>query len=335
MTKENYILILQKQLSGEITPEEQSQLDAWLAQSPDNQAIAKTVRKTWELSEGFAQNVELDLDDDFSKIEAKIGAGGNEGAKIRRLRSRRRWLGIAAALVLLIAAPFIIQHFLQPAVKYESFASGEQPAKNPIELLDGTKVWLNASSALTYFTTSVSGERRVKLEGEAFFDVAEDAERPFVVETTAGEVTVLGTSFSVKNFESVNEFTVHVATGKVKMAPNDHPKSLTLEANESGVFQKKDGRLEKQSNDNLNELVWHTRTLRFSDDPLPEALAVISRYYGVQLVIETQALMACTLTGNFKNKEFSSVKTTLETFLGAEVVEVGDRKFALRGGRCE
>ena len=334
MATKNYIVFLQKRLSGEITPEEESHLAEWLAQSADNQALEKAVRQTWELSGSFAEELDLDLDADFSMIEKKLGEAEKPEAIVRKLPPRRKWLRVAAALLLLAATPFLLKKYLPTGEKYAQVATADSPRENPVELPDGSMVYLNAHSELSYFTT-IGDERRVRLEGEAFFNVAKDAAHPFVVETTAGEVTVLGTSFSVKNVDSENDFTVHVATGRVEMAPKGKAGKLVLTKNESGIFQKKEAVLQKKTNAELNELAWHTRSLHFKNKPLSAALLEIGDLYGVTFVLENKALQNCPLNASFDHKNFRSVKTVLETFLGAKIVEVKAGTYSIKGGRCD
>jgi len=335
MTEEHYILILQKRLSGEITPEEEKQLSDWLSQSPDNQRIADSVESIWQTSESFSNEIKLDMDADFSSIEKKLGIGEKKEAVVRTLPSRRRWLRIAAAILLLAAAPFVIKNFLQPAVKYQVVYTEDKPLKEAVELPDGSKVYLNAHSELSHFTTSISGERRVKLTGEAFFDVARDTERPFIVETQAGEVTVLGTSFSVKNEKGEADLTVHVATGKVQMQPSGSEKKLILVNEESGYYKAADRTLQKVKNKSMNELSWHTKKITFEGSPLSEVLTSIGQSFDTQIELIESSISDCPVHATINLKSVESAAQTLATLLGAEIVKVEEKKYELRGGRCE
>ena len=333
MKEDHYILLVQKRLTGILTAEEQSQLDDWLTASPDNQRVSQSIEKAWSLSAGFTQGVDLDLEADFQKIENKLGEEERPVAKIRPLLHRRWLLRVAAVFLLLAVGPYIWRNYLTPAVKYQVSQTGDEAAKKPIELLDGSKVWLNANSKLTYFTTSVSKERRVKIEGEAFFEVAKDASKPFVVETPSAEVTVLGTSFSVS--EKNDDVEVKVATGKVSLSPKESDQSISLEMNERGIFKKTEGQLVKEQMQNLNELAWHTKKLVFENTPLATILSTVSNFYKTPVHVEDKGLETCPLRATFEDKPLSTVLETLTTMLGAESQQLADGGYILKGGQCQ
>lgn len=332
MKVDYYISLIQKQLAGEITPAEQRQLDEWLGASAENKRVQKTVQKAWELSAGFSQEVELDLEADFEKIEQRLDPIKNE-AKIRPLLQRRWILRIAAAFLVLVVGRYVLNNYLTPAVKYEVVTTNEEAAKNPVELLDGSKIWLNAHSKLTYFTTAVSKERRIKIEGEAFFDVTKDASKPFVVELPNSEVTVLGTSFSVT--ETPDNTIVNVATGKVKLSPKNSDQAITMQANERGVFSKKENQLKKEKLDDLNDLAWHSQKLSFNDTPLNQVIQTISSHYKTPILLENKSLASCPISATFDQKPIGTVIETLAIVMGAEIGQSINGDYLLTGGSCE
>ncbi len=335
MKHDLYISLLQKELSGQLASEEKAALEAWLANSPEHQRMAESVRKAWELSGGFSEDLELDMEADFEKIKNRI-AVPTEKPSAKVVPLHRRWLlRAAAALVLLAVGPYVVKKFLQPAVKYEVVYTKEDPRKEAVELADGSKVWLNANSRLSYFMSAVGKERRVKLEGEAFFEVARDESKPFVVETLSGEVTVLGTSFSVNEAPAGADLAVHVASGMVKLQPKGSSEHLILTKNEKGIFLKNENKLEKSTDPNLNTLAWHTRRLSFQNTLLKDALIAITQLYRVEVKTENPAIENCPLTVTFDQKPLDTVLATLQTLLGAEVEKTAEGKYRLKGGRCE
>ena len=95
MNEEHYILLLQKRLTGEITPEEDKLLSDWISQSADNQKITELVKSTWKVSGGFSEEVDIDLEADFSEIQKRIA----EPAKVVKMPRRNLWLRVAVAVV--------------------------------------------------------------------------------------------------------------------------------------------------------------------------------------------------------------------------------------------
>lgn len=334
MQEELYISLLQKQLSGPLTAEEQSELDAWLAQSPDNQLVARQVAQVWQASGGFSQDVELDLDADFERLEQRIAAAEPSAqAKLVPLPPKRRWLAIAAAVVLLLAATFVLRNFLG-GDGMEQFAVGSSPARTPLTLADGSKVWLNAGSVLRYFGKNNSSDRRVELEGEAFFEVAKDPGRPFIVKGTLGEVTVLGTSFNVRSHGTAPTLEVNVTSGKVRLQPAGTEQHLDLVANETGIFNKTSNSLTKTGGDSNNSAAWHTGRLVFDNTPLGKVLSQLSDTYGVKLGTDNPAAINCPMTVSFDKAPFQTVLMTLATVFSAKVEQVGPKEYRLSGVKC-
>ncbi len=334
MEEELYISLLQKQLSERLTPQEQSSLDDWLVQSPDHQLVANQVARTWELSGGFSQAVELDADADFERLERRIAkAGETPAAKVVAMQPKRNWLAIAAAILLLVAAPLVLRKFMA-GPEMGRFATSDSRAEQPVELADGSKVWLNAHSSLQFFTKNEGKERRVELTGEAFFEVAKNPERAFVVHTNLGNVTVLGTSFNVRNPEGSTSLEVNVSTGKVRLQPSGSSQSLLLLANETGIFDQNKNSLVKSGGVANNTAAWHTEILRFENTPLEEVLRRLSSLHGVSLSLENQGVATCPITVSFEKSSLEQAMETLRALLGAEIVKVADKEFRIKGGRC-
>ncbi len=333
MKEDRYILLVQKQLAGEITPGEQTLLDDWLADSPDHRQLAASLRKAWSLSEGFSQELNIDLEADYQKIEQKLGEE-QPAAKIHPLFQRRWVLRAAAVILLLIVGHYAWENYGTPTVIYADVATGNLPAEAPVELLDGSQVWLNANSKLTYFASAVNHERRVKLEGEAFFVVAKDENIPFVVESASGEVTVLGTSFNVSE-RSVGRVEVAVATGKVALSPKGSESTVILLPNEKGIYLTDSSELIRETSDHLNELAWHTKKLVFDNTKLAEAVSSLSSFFRQTVDIQNEQLLDCPVTASFDNKPIETVLETLATLTGATIKELPTGGYVLTGGACQ
>lgn len=334
MDEELYISLLQKKLSESLTLQEQSSLDDWLGQSPDNQLVANQVKRAWELSGGFSQDVELDADADFERLERRIAqAEETPTAKVVAMKPKRNWLAIAAAIALLVSAPLVLRKYMGGS-EMGRFATSDSPAARPVELADGSKVWLNAHSSIQFFTVNEGKERLVELTGEAFFEVAKNPERPFIVKNKLGDVTVLGTSFNVRNDDSNLTLEVNVSTGKVRLQPSGSNQHLLLLANETGIFDQNKNSLVKTGGAANNTAAWHTETLVFNNTALKEVLRKLGSLYGATLTLENQEVANCPITVTFEKTSLGEAMETLSALLGAELVKVSDKEFRLKGGRC-
>ena len=332
MHDDHYISLVHKQLSGDISQGERGQLEAWLQASPDHRHLADTVQKTWELSDGFSETVNLDLDKDFRAIEQKIG---EDGTVVRPLFPRSWLLRVAAVFALVVGGYFVWNALQNPAETFHTASTTDQPSTDAIQLADGSKVWLNENSNLEYFTSTTGDERWVKLAGEAFFEVAKDPTKPFIVETSTGEVRVLGTSFSVLN--RTGDIDVYVTAGRVLLSPKGISRSIIMTSNERGRYQKNTFELVKEASPSLNEIAWHTKKLNFENVPLLEVMEVLSKHHDVSLELENQdkALLDCPVNVTFDNKSIEVAVETLATILRAEHRKDGERGYVLVGGSCE
>jgi len=166
--------------------------------------------------------------------------------------------------------------------------SGPQTIATPaggtyqITLADGSEVWLNAASSLTYTTAlRKNGERRVKLSGEAYFEVAKDEKHPFVVESRGQQVRVLGTHFNISAYEDEALVKTTLLTGSVKI--NDQ----ILKPGEQAL--QKDSLLKVRQVDTLNEVAWKRGEFVFKEDDFRTTMRKIARWYNVEIVYESPA----------------------------------------------
>lgn len=175
-----------------------------------------------------------------------------------------------------------------------------------VQLDDKTRVWLNADSRLRYPVAFPEHERRVTLEGEAYFEVM-PGDRPFIVETAGGDVTVLGTSFGISSYPGHTQFTTLVE-GSVSFTAPDR-RQVTLEPGEQALITT-DGVLSKRKVD-VNEYVgWKNGEFVFRDKPLGEIMDVLGRWYGVTTRFEDLALSELRYSGDLKR--YDSINTFLE-----------------------
>lgn len=147
-----------------------------------------------------------------------------------------------------------------------------------LTLSDGTKVFLNAETKLS-FPTRFTGERReVELEGEAYFEVSKDTVHPFVVKTGAVAVQVLGTSFNVRSYSSENNVATTLVSGRV--AVSDGKAREEILPGEQAIYMKGTGKMEIKNVDVSLYTGWHSGKFIFKNETLEEMLSYLSRWYG-------------------------------------------------------
>lgn len=331
MKEELYIQLLQKELAGNLSASEKKSLDEWLSKSPDNQLIAKSIRRAWNLSDGYSKDIDLDLDSEFTRLEKRMDSSE---VKVVKMRPARNWMRIAASVLILVFAGVGISRLFTDTTVWmaKNTIDGERIELN---LPDGSKIALNENSKLEYPEQFSENERRVKLTGEAFFEVEHNPKHPFIIEGTNGETRVLGTSFNVRNYNSEEKTVVTVRDGKVRFSPKNYDENVILIANEKGVFDKKAGSLKKSKADRLIEIAWHTRTFKFKDTPVLQALNEIGLVYQIELEIGENDLENCRITADYIDEKLNAIFKYLNTSYGIEFEEITPKKFITRGGKCD
>jgi len=209
-----------------------------------------------------------------------------------------------------------------------------QGEKSEITLADGTKVWLNESSQLTY-PDHFGNERIVQLKGEAFFDVAKDATRPFIIETNKSDITVLGTSFNVRSYEEEAETTVAVRTGKVRFQPNKSAQKWELTANERISYDYANQRFNKEDADTPNEWTWHSGQLAFKNTKLKEVITTMEKQYGVKIQLSNTELYECRhYSGAFDNGDVEEIIEALRLAINFRLKQTSETNYVFYGGVC-
>jgi ferric-dicitrate binding protein FerR (iron transport regulator) len=172
--------------------------------------------------------------------------------------------------------------------------------KAVITLSDGTRVHLNSGSVLRFPRAFPSASREVRLEGEAFFQVAHDSLRPFSVRTAAATATVLGTAFDVRAYPEDPVTTVAVVEGRVRFAASaTSGSSLLMTAGHLGRHRAGTDSLSLMALRNGDFPAWKDNDLVFADQPLSEIARTLERWYGIRVEIRSQALSRTRFTGRY------------------------------------
>ena len=193
--------------------------------------------------------------------------------------------------------------------------------KYDIVLEDGTHVYLNASSRLTYPLVFPADKRVVRLEGEAYFDVRKDEEHPFVVRTRFGEVTVLGTAFNINAYNDADACYTTLVYGKVNFSTPDQ-NTITLAPGEQAVASSRG--IEKRVVD-VNEYIgWAQGVYVFNNRRLGDIMKTFERWYDVHVYYEKESLRDLTYSGDLQRYG------TINTFLNALEL-TGDIYYRING----
>ena len=331
MQEDYYILLLSKQFSGEISPPEAALLEEWRRQSPENAELAAQYKLIWEKSASTPAVFALDLDAEFNRFQSRLAAP-KPAARVIPLGYRL--IRAAAVLVLLVAAVWGYRQYTAPAAVALETTNGLE--KRLVELPDGSRVWLRNHSTLEHPVAFNGRARRVKLNGEAYFEVAHNAKQPFYVETPdGGTVEVLGTHFQVRADGSNPESQVLVREGKVRFSPQGAATQVILRANDKAVYNRQTAQLRTAHVSSLNELAWQTGGLEFVRTPLEDVVADLEKYYHVKIELRNPALAHCLHTAPLTSQPLEKVLESLKLIYRINVTNPAPGQYILTEGSCQ
>ncbi len=329
MQEQDYILLLSKQFSDELSPVEADALQEWLDQSPDNMQEAAAFRQVWQQAGTYNPVFQPDLAADFRKVQARIQQAPPQ---VRIIPIGRRLLRIAAMLAFLALAFWTYRSFNGAPVAQLS-ASAKGLPKQEVLLPDGTRVWLREGSVIDYPTAFSGQERRVKLLGEAYFDVAHLAGQPFQVELPdGGLIEVMGTQFDVCQGEKQNS--VLVRSGRVRFYTNKQGRKIVLNPGDKAVYQLSENTVEESKVSTFNELAWQAGGLEFVKTPLSTVITDLEKYYQVKIVMRNNALRTCLHTAPLTTQPLEKVLQSLSLTYQLKVLHTTPGLYELVGGTC-
>lgn len=292
--------LLLKYFNEELSAEEKKELFATLKLNQESKDEFSAVQNVWALSL-FAGQKEKD---DFAY--RKLREFNQRKKKKSVFQFLKRYTSYAAVFTVAVIATYILTTGTntgekEQPVSYEEFSTpAGQRAR--LKLHDGTVVWLNARSVLRYPSKFNTKERRVVLNGEAYFDVSENKKLPFVVETEKLDIKVLGTQFNVFAYHGRDDFNTSLLEGSVKVyTRGNEPQALTLKPNECALLR--GDSLLKQTMSNKEFLLWKDGIYSFNDLPLSEIAGILELYYDVTIIIKNNQLKSFKYTGKFRQRD--------------------------------
>lgn len=284
--------IIQKYLQKEATAEEKEHLLDWLRESEANKKHFSGIRDIW-----LATATSPVSEPDYSKKAFASFAG-----EVKRQDRRSQSLGfplfvrVAASFALLVACSVGGYWMgsrqlggmldMQQSIVMNHVVMGKG-SKGSITLPDGTLAWLNADSRLIYPETFDADSRRVKLEGEAYFEVMHNEQAPFYVETDGMVVNVLGTHFDVRNYSTGFTLETILLSGQVEVFFPATRKRVLLEPNQKITCNKRTGNYETKAVNAADYIVWINDKLVCTNERLADVLHKMKRWYSIDIVCDS------------------------------------------------
>ncbi len=281
-------LLILRQLNDEVSSEEQVELDNWISQSEKNRGFYQKQVKLFKAQQLVFSANDLAL----SREKAKTGVINHLLHKSNKVKSfiysSLSIMMVGIVLSILLFNTSIADKNRLLAGQFKIIAPDAGPAS--FDLPDGTEVILNASSELIYSYDAASKSRVASIEGEAFFNVAHDDKRAFLVEGYQHTVKVYGTEFNMKSDSQTKQCEVTLSEGSVGILDAAQHEVARLKPGQQFLLNE-DGRGIVQAVKHMNEVTdWTTGRYEFRDATLEEIAHTLSELYGVNIVIEDEAL---------------------------------------------
>lgn len=330
---ERYLWLLARKLSGSITEDETKELESLAGADPRLRKESEAMQAFW--SHGTGRQQDDKTQQAFEQLKARMHAEDpqlwpEEGNRGGGGKWRRLLLRSAAAAVLITGASYLLAKTgllpWQDGLKADYNVRG---TRSHIKLADGTTVWLNSDSELKYPRRFKGSSREVYLKGEAFFDVAKDAEKPFIVHTETMHVNVLGTSFNIRAYPEDSVCEATLITGEVvvelksspekkirlrpaeKLVVPNHADSLVkFFADRQPVIMKPTYSLKADSA--IIETAWVDNRLIFQDETFATLASRMERWYNVTIRFENASIEQLRFTGIFGKEQLPQALMALQ-----------------------
>lgn len=242
---------------------------------------------------------------------------GNQLQKPKKMQPRRyKYVGYAATIALLFSMAYVLMGPNGPSetLPYQTMETitsiGEYKT---VELSDGTKITLNANTTLSYPETFSGKSREVSLKGEAFFDVAHNPEKPFVVSTDNGmKIQVLGTVFNVRSYPEDLNVETTLLSGKVKVVEEKDKKTVVLNPSQRATYVKKEDKLIVDNVQTENFTAWRRGKLIYDETPIRQVIGDLKRKYRIAISVESPEIMDYKYTGEFDNLSIEQIMDLFE-----------------------
>lgn len=328
--------LFQKYLRNDCNEQELQELVSLLNDMDDDE-LDHPMKELWLKSQRYQPEHEVD----WQKMYNQITSSEESLVTINQTKKqnfRRLWINVAAAAVVLVVMSVAINSYLYRKNLSPKLTYNEKtiPVKQTgaILLEDGSKVTLNAGSHLRYPEKFDGKTREVYLEGEALFDVAHDANKPFIVHSGQLKTIVLGTTFNISAYPGAEKMQVTVLSGKVSVQETVSKQIATLLPNQRAIFNTRTAQfISNTVNSVSSEMAWQQGRMGFDDASLTEVADQFYRKYGVHIKLDNPQLANCRISIVLSNDSIDNLLKTITSITNSNYKYHGD-EVILYGEGC-
>jgi ferric-dicitrate binding protein FerR (iron transport regulator) len=303
-------VLLSKVLAGEATVEEQHQVEAWLQLNADNQKYYYNLKLIFDKAASSAVSRQFDEDAAWQQVKSKLTIH-HKPKEQRFLRFDWR---IAAAVATIVGVASLFYITRNQTTKERVITTLLQTKGDTLP--DGSSVFLNQKSELTF--ALVGNSRKVKLKGEAFFQVKHEKKQPFIIEAEEVLVRDIGTEFNLKAYPGKDTVEIVVTEGEVQFYTLKNS-GLNLKAGESARYLKKLKEFQRIDKPDTNVLAYKTNVLNFNNTDLASVIKLLNELYHTHIVL-APGLADCRLTAHFNENNPATIIEVIAETMGFTIV---------------
>ena len=317
--------LLVKYMLGEALPAEVSAVQEWMHATEENDRYYSQLKQVWEQSLELAPVIQIDEKEAWQRFKKRIEdkpAQNNAGVVPIRSNFIKRMMAAAAIIILAVAGWLLLgKPAEQPAIAMLEKKTTLQTAVDTLP--DGSVITLNKNTQLSYPEKFSGKTRNVKLKGEAFFSVKPDKAKPFIIHANDVTITVVGTSFNVKNYDSSTQ--VIVESGIVRISY--HNKIIELVKGEQVMIKNNEPDFEKQKTRDSLYNYYRSNAIICNATPLPDVAATLNEAYNVNITLEDASLRQLQLSTTFKDEDIDTIISIIQQTFDLRVVKDGSNYF--------
>ncbi len=301
--------------SGILTEDEERELENWKDASEENRIVFKNAEKVWQSLNLLQEMRGYDVSKALSNIHRKTEKSSDQIQKTFLFY----WQRIAAIMLLpllIVGAIYFIRAklSLNNSIVWQTIST-PPGVKSHVQLSDGTFVWLNSGSNLSYPSSFSTGTRNVKLIGEAFFDVAKDEKHPFIVDLGKINIEVVGTKFNAINYEQEGQTEIVLASGKVKLFEKHENNSRLVSEMKPGqqaIYLKESNTISLKDVDAEKFTSWIGGKLVFRDDPMDEVVRKLDRWFNVLIEFDDPNIGSYIYKATFQDETIEQILSLIK-----------------------
>ena len=274
-----------KYLQGECSPEEARRVQEWLYYSEENRKVFFQTKALWNyrVTKYFSATEQVD------RALARLNQSIDRSEAFRKKEFYIRVARYAASIVVVLTVSLILWNNNRRSSSSDLITVniGQTDSSHLVILNDGSRVWLNSNSSITYPEKFSNEKRIISFSGEAFFEVRHDSLSSFTVQTSNLQVEVLGTSFNVRAYPSERRTETTLLNGKVALQNKKGDNLKILEPGYMAAFDKKSEQLSLKEVDTDHYIAWRHGLIIFTNATLDEITEKLSALYQVRFVFDT------------------------------------------------